>query len=80
MILPYHVAHFLLAILTTTLSVLLYRLSPVLLIPMFTIGLSIGHEYGESKNIHSFWDWSRMLADICGALAVCVYYALSTVF
>lgn len=69
------ILHFSVNVVATIASLVLYRINPMLLIPMLAVGLSLGKEYGDSKAVGNSWSWGDIIADLLG-IAVVVAVAL----
>ena len=69
------ILHFSVNAVATLASLVLYRINPMLLIPMLAVGLSLGKEYGDSKAVGNSWSWGDIIADLLG-IAVVVAIAL----
>lgn len=69
------ILHFSVNVVATIASLVLYRINPMLLIPMLAVGLSLGKEYGDSKAVGNSWSWGDIIADFLG-IAVVVAIAL----
>lgn len=66
--------HFTVNFIATLISLVLFWISPLLLIPMFAIGLSIGKEYGDSRAPGNHWSWSDICFDMLGVLSISLVY------